>query len=467
LTTKNKRINPDRVKYAPLISSLVPGLGHIYGGGTARGAGIFLTVFFSVLLVNWYGELLWFVAPVLIWIWNIWDATKLRRGKPNSILIPLIAVLTMSYGIGWQVTEIDFSALTRNIDRANAILGPMTHPDFIKPRVEVQRSYVVIEVPCSDTPPPGRRTEADITLTASAGCGQFGEELDVSGAGLWPGIHTELFWENSIGERRHMLENGQIMIVEPDASGIFSSSIVVPQMRSGTGQESDLERSLLERFVVIQTKPIGGYEITENGLRIFDGILETISLALIATTLSVIFALPLAFAAARNLMSENLTTMTVYVVSRTILNFLRSIEPLIMAIIFVVMVGLGPFAGMLAIMFHSVAALGKLYSEVIEAINPGPIEAVRATGATWWEIVRYGVIPQVVPEFIAFTFYRWDINVRSSIIIGFVGGGGIGAWLFQWIILANYRAVGAAFIAIVVVVVILDYSSAKLRERIL
>ena len=145
---------------------------------------------------------------------------------------------------------------------------------------------------------------------------------------------------------------------------------------------------------------------------------------------------------------------------------LRSIEPLIMAIVFVVVVGLGPFAGMLAIMVHSVAALGKLYSESIEAIDPGPIDAIWATGARWAEVVRYGVLPQAMPSFISYTLYRWDINVRSSIIVGFVGGGGIGAWLFQWIVLADYRAVGASFIAIVLVVMALDYSSARLRERI-
>jgi phosphonate transport system permease protein len=121
---------------------------------------------------------------------------------------------------------------------------------------------------------------------------------------------------------------------------------------------------------------------------------------------------------------------------------------------------------MLAIMVHSIAALAKLYSEVVESIEHGPIEAVQATGASWSEVVRYGVVPQVIPSFTAFTLYRWDINVRSSIIIGFVGGGGIGAWLFQWIILADFRAVGASFVAIVLVVIALDNASSRLRERI-
>jgi phosphonate transport system permease protein len=135
-----------------------------------------------------------------------------------------------------------------------------------------------------------------------------------------------------------------------------------------------------------------------------------------------------------------------------------------MAIIFVVIVGLGPFPGMLAITVHTIAALGKLYSEVIEGIDPGPIEAIKATGANWLEVVRYAVIPQIVPAFTALTIYRWDINVRSSTIIGFVGGGGIGFFLYQWIMITDYSAVGAAFIAIAVVVVILDFFSAKLRE---
>ena len=94
----------------------------------------------------------------------------------------------------------------------------------------------------------------------------------------------------------------------------------------------------------------------------------------------------------------------------------------------------GTFAGMIAITIHTVAALGKLYSELIEGIDPGPVEAIRATGANWLNTIRYGVIPQIVPPFAALTIYRWDINVRTSTIIGFVGGGGIGFWLWQFII---------------------------------
>ncbi|GAB4575593.1 MAG: hypothetical protein Kow0077_27810 [Anaerolineae bacterium] len=158
--------------------------------------------------------------------------------------------------------------------------------------------------------------------------------------------------------------------------------------------------------------------------------------------------------------------MVVYNTTRTILNALRSIEPLIMGIVFVIWVGVGPFAGVLALTLHSIAALGKLYSEQTESIDPGPMEAIQATGANRLQTIIYGVVPQIVPPYIAFTMYRWDINVRMSTIIGFVGGGGIGFLLQQQINLLRYRDAGVAVLAIAIVVSVLDYASASIRERI-
>ena len=127
---------------------------------------------------------------------------------------------------------------------------------------------------------------------------------------------------------------------------------------------------------------------------------------------------------------------------------------------------LGPFAGSLALALHTVAALAKLYSEQVESIMEGPIEAVKATGATRVQTIVYAVIPQIVPPYISFTLYRWDINVRMSTIIGFVGGGGIGMILSQWINLVQYRQAGTAVLAIAIVVAVLDYVSAQVREKI-
>jgi phosphonate ABC transporter permease subunit PhnE len=157
---------------------------------------------------------------------------------------------------------------------------------------------------------------------------------------------------------------------------------------------------------------------------------------------------------------------TLYNFARVTLNIVRSIEPLIMGLVFVIWVGIGPFAGVLALTLHSIASLGKLYSEQIENIDQGPIEALESTGANQLQIILYAVVPQVIPPYIAFTLYRWDINVRMSTIIGFVGGGGIGLLLSQQINLLRYRDAGVAVLAIAVVVSILDYASATIRERI-
>jgi phosphonate ABC transporter permease subunit PhnE len=160
------------------------------------------------------------------------------------------------------------------------------------------------------------------------------------------------------------------------------------------------------------------------------------------------------------------TGLIIYTAARTIFNALRSIEALIMVIIFVVWVGIGPFAGSLALALHTIAALAKLYSEQVESIMEGPVEAVKSTGATRLQTIIYGVIPQIVPPYISFTMYRWDINVRMSTIIGFAGGGGIGFLLQQNINLLHYRDASAQMVAIAVVVALLDYVSSVIRQRI-
>jgi phosphonate transport system permease protein len=193
--------------------------------------------------------------------------------------------------------------------------------------------------------------------------------------------------------------------------------------------------------------------------------IETIIIGMMATFFGVILSIPISFLAARNLMSQNFLTKSIYYFVRTVLNVIRSIEPLIWAIIATIIVGLGPFAGILALTIHSIAALAKLYSEAIESIDQGPIEAVQATGANWLQTIVYAVIPQIIPPFVSFTIYRWDINIRMSTVIGFVGGGGIGFLLQQWIRLLDYKAAGIAVWFIAITVMILDYVSAEIREK--
>ena len=157
--------------------------------------------------------------------------------------------------------------------------------------------------------------------------------------------------------------------------------------------------------------------------------------------------------------------MVIYSITRTFLNALRSVEALVMAIVFVIAVGIGPFAGVMALGLHTIVSLAKLYSEQVESILTGPLEAIEATGANRLQTIIYAVIPQIVPPYISYTMYRWDINVRMSTIIGFVGGGGIGFLLQQNINLLNYRAASAQMLAIAIVVATMDYISSILREK--
>lgn len=159
------------------------------------------------------------------------------------------------------------------------------------------------------------------------------------------------------------------------------------------------------------------------------------------------------------------TGLFIYTITRGLLNLTRSVEPLIMVIVFVVWVGIGPFAGSLALALHTIAALAKLFSEQVESILPGPMEAIQATGANKLQTIVYAVVPQIIPPYISFTMYRWDINVRMSTIIGFGGGGGIGFLLQQNIGLFNYRDASVQMFAIAITVASMDYLSSVLRER--
>lgn len=199
---------------------------------------------------------------------------------------------------------------------------------------------------------------------------------------------------------------------------------------------------------------------------VLKAMVQTIFIALMATLIAVPVAFVASFFCARNLMKGSAVSLGVYNILRFIFNFTRSVEPLIWAIIFSVWVGIGPFAGMLALMLHSVASLAKLYSEQIEGIDRGPIEAIETTGANRIQVVWYAVVPQIILPYLSFTIYRWDINIRMATIIGLVGGGGVGTLLMQYQGLARWHEVGTIVIVIAIVVWIMDYLSAKIREAI-
>jgi phosphonate transport system permease protein len=192
-------------------------------------------------------------------------------------------------------------------------------------------------------------------------------------------------------------------------------------------------------------------------------IIETIFMAFMATFLAIPFAFVLSFMAAKNIMKHPLA-FSFYIFLRTLLNVMRSIEALVWAIIFSVWVGIGPFAGMLALMIHSIASLTKQYSEMVETVYEGPIEGVQSCGASKLQTIWFAIVPQVVLPYISFTVYRWDINVRMATIIGLVGGGGIGTMLIKYQGQAMWPEVGTIIVVIAAVVWLMDQASAYIRE---
>jgi phosphonate transport system permease protein len=188
----------------------------------------------------------------------------------------------------------------------------------------------------------------------------------------------------------------------------------------------------------------------------------TLEIALWGTVLAVVCAIPLGL-----LSSANIAPVWVRQPIRRVMDSFRAINEMVFAMLFIVAVGLGPFAGVLALWVHTTGILAKLFSEAVEAIDPQPVEGIRATGANAVEEVLYGVIPQVLPLWISYSLYRFESNVRSASVVGMVGAGGVGVVLWEIIRAFQYAETCAVMIIIVVTVTVLDLISARIREAVI
>ncbi|WP_142846773.1 phosphonate ABC transporter, permease protein PhnE [Telmatospirillum sp. J64-1] len=196
---------------------------------------------------------------------------------------------------------------------------------------------------------------------------------------------------------------------------------------------------------------------------IASAIVETLNIATIATVLGVLVSMPVAWLAAQNTTPNRATLW----LGRVILVSSRSVNTIIWALLFVAIFGPGALAGIIAIMFRSIGFLGKLMSEAIEEINRAPIEALEAVGASRMKIILYGIIPQVVPTFVAVTILRWDINLRESTVLGLVGAGGIGLILQGSIDTFAWQTVSTILLAIIAMVVAGEALAAWLRNKVM
>jgi phosphonate transport system permease protein len=208
-------------------------------------------------------------------------------------------------------------------------------------------------------------------------------------------------------------------------------------------------------------------------------ILETFAMSFLGTILAVLIAFSLVFLSSRNLMFTGLLfemerhrpwvralRTTLYLIAKATLNLLRTVPHLVWALILVFAIGLGPFPGMLALGIHTGGVLGRLFGEVIENVETQPIEALQATGASRLQILFYGILPQVLPECVAYTLYRWEVNIREAVILGYVGAGGLGQQIQIAISLFLEHRLLTLIIAIYLIVTAVDALSASLRSRI-
>jgi phosphonate transport system permease protein len=479
---------------AALLSLVVPGLGQVLARAGRRGLLLFFSLGSSVGLLAWRIRLAGrredeaikiflkavqlqpFLAvlvaiAVALWLWVAWDARRQAQDREAGGVGIFLLVLVIFFALGWQITEIDLYKAVTQIDETVPPLMKIVWP--WPKAVTQEKSYTSasaeIATPCTDTPPeppvevPGQPyIVVEPTCGVLAETGKPGTRLKVTGRGFKPNTQTVFWWEDPLGREFRIWQKGEYLQVQTDGDGAFETQITMPIIvippSAGPGPH-------LHHLEARQTASVGAYKPSDELKLAVERMVETIFLGLMATLFGVVLAVPVSFMAARNLMSTSQATMAIYYVSRTLLNIIRSIEPLIWAIIATVWVGLGPFAGIIALTLHSIAALGKLYSEAIEGIDPGPIEAIQATGANWLQTIAHAVIPQMIPPFVSFTIYRWDINVRMSTIIGAVGGGGIGFLLIQWIRLLDFRSAGIAVWFIAITVAILDNVSAEIRNR--
>lgn len=196
--------------------------------------------------------------------------------------------------------------------------------------------------------------------------------------------------------------------------------------------------------------------------RLWTPAIETVQIAIWGTLLGIVGAIPLAFLAARNLHEHR----WLYQATRQVLNVIRSINELILALVFVSAVGLGPFPGVLALALHGAGMLGKFFAEAIEEIDEGPLQALRATGARPLQVIVFGVLPQVVTSWIAVVLYRFEVNLRSATVLGMVGAGGLGFELVSSLKLFKYTETATCIIVITVMVVAADMLSSQLRRLI-
>ncbi len=373
---------------------------------------------------------------------------------PKSLKYFVVAIVIVAiYTVSFRQTEVNFQTLITGFPNGIALVQDFFTPDLIT-YDEIQSSIEFdFPVPCGSAPE-AKFGVNGTRIVPSASCASIGETILIEGFELQDDAKVILFWILQ-GDPDKRLRATTILT---DSNGFFQTEVEVrPLVAAEDGQVSKLRAEI--------SYAEGAFSPSPALLETVDAAIETLLMALIATSLAALFAGPISFLAASNIMRDSQIGKGIYNITRMFLNVTRTFEPLVLATVFGLWVGFGPFAGVLALTLITIASLGKMFSELIESIDLRPVEAVVATGATNIEIIRYAIIPQIIPGFISLVIYHWDINVRISTIVGFVGGGGIGHLLNQRLHSFSYHKAGTVIWIIILMVWLLDFLSAKIREQ--
>jgi len=371
--------------------------------------------------------------------------------KRITLNILLAILLVAAFAVSWRVTQVDFVLLVQNLPNGKDIVLAFMTPDVFTREKTTKTIETPFPIPC------GSAAEAKIPssgprLVPSLKCADPKIKFTLEGFSLTSNSEVVVRW---------LMPDGRVLTAvqaNTDAKGHFSAAVESRPIAATVN-------GVPAKLAVETLTPVGNLKISQAARDVLEAMFVTFFMALLSTTVATIIAIPISFLAASNITKHGPLGTTVYYVARSAFNLLRSYDPLVMATIFGFWLSFGTFPGFLALTVVTIASLGKLFSEAVEGIDSGPIEALQATGANSIQVVIYGIVPQIVPNFISFIIYHWDINIRISTIIGFVGGGGIGYYLSQQINLLNYHRAGTAIWAIVVVVWAMDFLSSEIRKR--
>lgn len=370
--------------------------------------------------------------------------------RPLRTTLTALAVLALIV-FAWNGSQVDFARLVNSLGKGWPLLQDFLTPDVLAREIQPVTLQLAVPVPCGSAAEAQPATSGP-RLVPSVPCAAPRDKFTVEGFDLAPNTELQLRWR---------LPSGQYFpgpFITTDADGYFTAEFEArPIVATKDGVPGQIE-------VELQVE-VGNLRPSPTLHIVLDNVVVTIFMALMATVAAVVVAAPLSFLAAQNVMKRGPVGTAIYYLTRTFFNVFRSYEAIVLATVFAFWVGFGPFAGVLALTIVTIASLGKLYSEAVEGIDPGPVEALTATGANRLQVVLFAIVPQIVPNFLSFTIYHWDINVRISTIIGYVGGGGIGYYLAQMINTSQNSKAGTAIWAIVIVVWVMDFLSAEVRKR--